>query len=58
MNGGPPPQTKGVKDKFSMDKVIIKDLLLEVRVVKTWRKRSSIRFVEDDMHKAKVGPRD
>ena len=50
-------KTKGVKDKFSMDMVTIRDLLLDVKVFKMWRGRSSICFVEDDMHKVNVGPK-
>ena len=51
-------KTKGVKDNFNMDMVTIGDLLLEVKVVKMWRGKSSICFVEDGMHKVNVGPRD
>ena len=51
-------KTKEVKDNLNMDKVTIGDLLLEVKVVKTGRRRSSIHFVEDDMQKVNVGPRD
>ena len=50
-------KTKGVKDNLNMDKVTIGDLCLEVKVVKTWRRRNSIHFVEDDMHKVNVGPK-
>ena len=41
-----------------MDMATIGDLLLEVKVVKTWRRGSSIHFVEDGMYKANVGPKD
>ena len=50
-------KTKEVKDNLNMDKVTIGDLCLEVKVVKTWRRRSSIHFVEDDMYKVNVGPK-
>ena len=49
---------KEVEGKFSMDRVTIGDLLLGVKVIKMWRERSSIFFVEDDMHKVSVGPKD
>ena len=48
--------TKGIKDKFNMDKVTIGDLLLKVKVVKMWKLRYSIYFVKGDMHKINVGP--
>ena len=51
-------KTKEVKDNLNMDKLTIRDLLLEFKVVKTWRRGSSIHFVEDGMHKVNVGPRD
>ena len=51
-------KNKEVKDNLNMDKVTIGDLLLEVKVVKTWRRGSSIHFVEDGMHKVNVGPKD
>ena len=41
-----------------MVRVTIGDLLLEVKVVKMWKERNSICFVEDDMHKVNVGPKD
>ena len=51
-------KTKEIKENLNMDKVTIWNLLLEVKVVKTWRRVSSIHFVEDGMHKVNVGPRD
>ena len=50
-------KTKEVNDNLNMVKETIGDLLLEVKVLKTWRRKSSIRFVEDDMHKVNVGSR-
>ena len=50
-------KTKEVNDNLNMVKETIGDLLLEVQVLKTWRRKSSIRFVEDDMHKVNVGSR-
>ena len=47
-------KTKRVKDNLIMDKIIIGDLLLDVKVVKIWRKESSINFWEDCMHKINV----
>ena len=47
-------KTKRVKDNLIMDKIIIGDLLLDVKVVKIWRKESSIIFWEDCMHKINV----
>ena len=41
-----------------MDRVTIRDLLLELKMVKMWRERSSIRFVGDGTHNVNVGPRD
>ena len=41
-----------------MDKVTMGDLFLEVKVVKTWRRKSSIHFIKDGMHKVNVGMRD
>ena len=43
-------KTKEVKDNLNMDKVTIRDHLLEVKMVKTWKKGSSIHFAEDNMH--------
>ena len=40
-----------------MNKVTIGDLRLEVKVVKTWRRMSSIHFMEDGMHKVNIGPK-
>ena len=51
-------KTNESKDNLNMDKATIEDLLLEVKVVKTWRRRSSIHFVGDGMHMVNVGPRD
>ena len=50
-------KTKGVKDNLNTVRVTIGDLHLEVNVVKTWRRRSFIHFVEDSMHKVNVGPK-
>ena len=53
-----PHKTNEVKDNLNMDMATIGDLLLEVKVVKTWRRENSIRMVEDGMHKVNVGLRD
>ena len=50
-------KTKEVKENLNMDKVTIGDLLLEVKVVETWRRGSSIYFRKNSMHKVNVGPR-
>ena len=57
-NRGPPPKTNEVKDNLNIGMATIEDLLLEVKVVKTWIRGSSIRIVEDGMHKPNVSPRD
>ena len=49
--------TNEIKDNLKMDMETIEDPLLEVKVVKTWIKGSSIRIVEGGMHKVNVGPR-
>ena len=49
---------KEVKDKCSMDMVTIGDLLLGVKVVRMWKGRSSIIFIEDGMCNINVGPND
>ena len=51
-------KTNEVKDNLNMGMAILGDLLLGVKVVKTWRKGSSIHFVGDGMHMVNVGPRD
>ena len=51
-------KTNKVKDNLNMGMATIKDLLLGVKVVKTWRKGSSIHFMGDSMHMVNVGPRD
>ena len=51
-------KTNEVKDNLNMGMTIIGGLLLGVKVVKTWRRRSSIHFVGEDMHMVNVGPRD
>jgi len=43
---------------ISMVRAIIEDLPLECKVVKMWKEMNSILFVEDDMHKVNVGPKD
>ena len=48
-------KTNEVKNNHNMDKATIGDIILGVKVVKTW---SSIRFVGDGMHMVNVGPRD
>ena len=50
-------KTNEVKNNLNMDMTIIGDLLLEVKIVKTWRRRGCIYFVGDGMHKVNVGPR-
>ena len=39
-------KTNEVKDNLNMDMAIIGDLLLEVKVVKPWRRGNSIHFVK------------
>ena len=51
-------KTNEVKDNLNMDKTTIGGLLLEIKVVKMWRKWSSTHIVEDGMHKVNVGPKD
>ena len=50
-------KSREVKGRFSMDRVTIGDLLLEDKLVRMWRGRSSILFVGGSMHKVNVGPR-
>ena len=57
MIGGHLHKTKRVRDKISMVRVIIEDLFLEVRLVRMWKEKSFILFVESGMHKVNVGPK-
>ena len=43
--------------EFSINRVTIGCLLLEDKLVKMWREKSSIIFVVSDMHMVNVGPR-
>ena len=48
---------RAVRDKISMVRVVIGDLLLEDMLVRMWRGKSFIIFVGGGMHRVSVGPK-
>jgi hypothetical protein len=50
-------KTQEAKGKISMVKAIIRDLLLEDKLVRMWKEESFILFVGDGMYRTHVGPK-